>query len=218
LSPILRLLFFVPLFGATLALATRPPAQSPPRQPFEFSDWPATMTREPSKGLTLGTFRIQYEATTLAEVQRAARAGSIEQQGDAAENILWLCYTSKHRGSRVRIWIVSSGEMGGDQHAVTEVAATALNKDDRRDDCPSLPATMQPASLDSSLWLGSSDAELDRMLGSPSRSDGAWRSFDFEADRATDCGGQGSQLGNWLVTKSAHGYVVTIFAGQITSC
>jgi hypothetical protein len=218
MKPISLFVIFVPLFGSMIVLAARAPVQPPPSQPFEFSDWPASMSKEPTKGLTLGTFRIRFEATTLAEVQRAAHAGSIEQQGDAGEHILWLCYTGKHRGISERIWIISSGEMGGAEHAVTAITATALNRADPNSGCPFLPTTMQPVSLDTPLWLGSSDAEVEGVLGSPSHSDGPWRSYDFKADSPSDCGGEGAQLGNWLVTKLKGGRVIAIYAGQVTSC
>ena len=83
----------------------------------------------------LGAFRIQFEKTTLREVQQAASSGSIAQQGDAAGHILWICYTAVHGGAKERIWIISHGEMGGPDHAVTEIADGAWNEPEANTGC-----------------------------------------------------------------------------------
>ena len=194
-------------------------AEPPPASPFDSEDWPPSLSREPTKGLMLGAFRIQFEKTTLRTVQQAASSGAIAQRGDAAGHILWLCYTASHGGANARIWIISHGEMGGPDHAVTEIVARSLKSPAATTDCPVLPNHLQPVSLDIPAWLGSTDAEFDRSLGSPSHVAGPWRSYDFQTTLpGHDCDGDGYDLGSWLVTQSQRGSVTAIYAGQVSSC
>jgi hypothetical protein len=207
------------LLGALVTFVVGAWAEPPPPNPFEAENWPPSLRKEPTKGITLGAFRVQFETTTLGEVQHAAASGSIAQQGDAAGHILWLCYTSMHSGAIERIWIISHGEMGGPDHAVTEFVAQSLKGDGPTVGCPLLPSKLQPVSLDISVWLGSTESDLDRSLGPPSHSDGAWRSYDFQTKLpGHDCDGDGYDLGSWLVSRSQGGRVTAISAGQVSSC
>jgi hypothetical protein len=202
------------LFIAVIAFVAGAAAEPPPSGPFESLDWPASMRKEPTKGITLGAFRIEFEKTTLSEVQHAVKVGTIEQRGDAAEHILWLCYSITRSEGSERVWIISSGEMGGSEHAITEVAAQRRNSGNATSDCPSLPRAMQPASMDERVWLGSTEAELDRDFGPPSHSEGMWRSYYFQIDvPGEDC----VEI-NSLTIKLEQGRVAALNAGQITSC
>lgn len=184
----------------------------PPHDPVGIIDRATPVNREPTKGLALGTFRIEFERTTLAEVTHAASSGTIAQRGDAAEHILWLCYTVKRPSAKERLWIISSGEMGGSDHAVTEISAQFVDASTSTVDCPYLPAEMQPHLLGIPVWLGSADSDLQTALV-PSEPVRAWRSYRF----VTDVGGDCTEM-NWIGTKSAHGHIISIRAGQITSC
>jgi hypothetical protein len=179
------------------------------------------MAREPTKGITLGKFRVQFETTTLSDVQHAVAAGAISQNSphNESEHMLWLCYTISKPGVTDRLWILSDPEMGGETHLVTQITVARIAASDVHSGCPSLPATMQPVSFDVPIWVGSSDAEVTVALGSPSHRHGAWTFFDFLTKTKGDgqCEG-GYDLGNWLFTKSTHGHVALIFAGQVTSC
>jgi hypothetical protein len=201
------------LFIAVVTFVASAAAEPPPSDPFESVDWPASMREEPTKGITLGTFRVEFETTTLSEVQHVAKVGAIEQRGDAAEHILWLCYSITRGEGSERIWIISSGEMGGPEHSITEVAAQRRKSGTAPSDCPSLPRGMQPASLDKRVWLGSTEAELEQNFGPPSHSQGAWRSYFFTKDVSGDC-----TEGNSLDIKLEGGRVAELNAGQITSC
>lgn len=189
-------------------------AITPPSQPFDAISWKARSESKPASVLRLGTFLVHFEETTLADVQRTVGAGLIDHQGDAGESIYWLCYTSGNE----RIWIIADGEMGGSTHAVTGISAQHLPKAKAEADCPSLPRTYRPASLQRGLWLGLTEAEASKILGAPSHLEGAWRSFDFQTKVPGKCGPNGYDLGNWLLIKFNGGRAETLIAGQVTSC
>ena len=63
-----------------------------------------------TEGLTMGSLKIQYEETTLPEVLKAIKSGSIQHQGDAGGSVYWLCYTVLKDGYNARIWIEASAE------------------------------------------------------------------------------------------------------------
>jgi hypothetical protein len=198
---------------AAVAIAATPP----PEQPFESRDWPATLSKAPSTGVTLGVLRIQFEQTTLDQVRRQALQGKVAHQGDAGNSIYWLCYTNKREHIAERIWLISNGEMGGRGHAVTSVIVSRVKLAAPTTDCPALPATMRPASFDSNAWLGSSDRALENAFGSPSHLKESWRSYDFQTKVQGSCDGGFDRM-NWLLTKSQNGKVISIYAGQVTSC
>ncbi len=186
----------------------------PPAQPFDAISWKARSESKPASELRLGNFVIHFEETTLADVQRAVGAGSIDHQGDAGESIYWLCYTAKNE----HIWIVAHGEMGGSSHAVTGVSAQRSPGAKAENDCPLLPPKLLPVSLQQGLWLGFTETEASKVLGAPSYSEGAWRSFDYQAKIPGKCEPDGFDIGNWLLMKLNGGRADTIIAGQVTSC
>ncbi len=180
-------------------------------------DWPASMKREPTKGIFFGTFRATFESTTLREVQKAASAGVEGHSGEGGERIYWLCYTAPRRGAVDKIWIISHGEMGGPEGRITAFAASRLANPTTSSDCPALPASMLPVSIDVYVWLGSSDAELGKHLGAPSHAEGSWKIYNFQTKVPGDCIG-GYDMGNFLFTNTVGGYITSLYAGQVTSC
>jgi hypothetical protein len=66
----------------------------------------------------LDQYRIRFEETGLRDVMPRA-GGYIQHQGDAGENIYWLCYTIADGKPAQRLWIIASGEMGGPEHDST---------------------------------------------------------------------------------------------------
>ena len=67
-------------------------ATPPPEKPIDPRPWQKAVEKAtPTKGLNMGSFRVQFEKTTLDEVRRAALAGQISHKGDAAESTYWLC-------------------------------------------------------------------------------------------------------------------------------
>lgn len=194
-------------------------AQSPPRQPFDSVNWPASMAKAPVSGFALGGFNVQFERTTLNDVKRAVSLGRVDQQGDAAEHALWLCYTLGAPQAWERIWIISNGEMGGDTHVVTGVTAVRTPNSAPTRDCPELPSAMRSVHFDTAVWLDSTTAQVDKALGTPSHIAGAWSAYNFKTKIPEDgqCPGGYDRL-NWLFIKSERGAVSSIHAGQVTSC
>lgn len=191
-------------------------AASPPQLPVGTM-WAPSLSRRPSTGATLGNFRITFEKTTLSEVMLAVPGATVLHKGDAGASVYWLCYSSPGVGYIDRIWIQSSGEMGGPDQAVTEITAERLNNTKLTTDCPLLPAHMRSVAFDGRLWLGVPQHTIEAVLGPPSLHRGKWRSFDFQGKIAGACQG-GFDLTSWLLTKTENDRVTLIAAGQITSC
>lgn len=199
----LALLGIGPAFAAVL----------PPAAPFPDITWAARSKTEPATRLDMGTFEVRFEQTTLASVRRAAGLGTVAFQGDAGDSMAWLCYTLPEQ----RVWIMS-GEMGGPAHTVMSVALQALREAPASDACPMLPDRMRPIALRGAIRLGMPVAKALQQLGPPSHKEGAWLSFDFQAKIRGNCAPDGFDRMNWLLLKAVHGHVVTIRAGQVTSC
>ncbi|WP_219097693.1 hypothetical protein [Pseudomonas sp. UMAB-40] len=202
-------------FGAFSITFSAIAAVPPPSGAFDAIEWPASLRKAPSRSATFGELVIQFEKTTLAQVMSEASVGTIAHQGDAGDSVYWLCYSQPNAGAL--IWIISNGEMGGDNHAVTGVIAEQFKSARASIDCPALPVKLQPLSLAHDVWLGSTDVAIQQMLGMPSHQAGAWRAFDFQGRKQGECEG-GYDVYNWLRTRSDKGRVNRIDAGQVTSC
>ncbi|MFZ1626056.1 MAG: hypothetical protein WAU48_14910 [Gammaproteobacteria bacterium] len=190
-------------------------ATPPPEIAFEMT-WNATVQSKPATGLTMGLFKVTFEESTLDQVKNAALAGHIEHKGDAGESTYWLCYTNQTKNGTERIWIIAHGEMGGPDHAIGRVSAEPTAASGGTNDCPALPAKMQPVSLDNGLWLNTPETAVNK-LGKPSNKSGAWRSYEHQGKVPGECEG-GFDVLNWLQLKTSKGRVVTLHAGQVTSC
>lgn len=189
---------------------------APPSAPFDAIGWKPTATTKPSLGIKMGTFEVKWEETTLASVLAAAGRGAIQHQGDAGESVYWLCYTVEGAHGH-RLWVMAHGEMGGPEHAVTSITAEALKDAKGEKDCPILPVQLQPVVLSQGLWVGASEVNAQKILGQPSHTEGPWSSFDHWSKMPGTCDG-GFDLTNWLLYKVNKGRLVTVMAGQVTSC
>lgn len=202
------------LISAALVCSAAVARVPPPRDPFGGAiDWPQISMTPPATDLMLGSFRIRLEKTRLDAIAEAA-GGTIRHQGDAAGSTYWLCYTLPHQ----RMWIRSNGEMGGPGHAVSQVDARAINQKSSDTGCPALPRKLQPMSLHGGIGIGSTAQAVSRALGKPSHIAGAWQSFNYAGKVPGQCPPNGFDLTNWVLVKIAHGRVVEIKAGQVTSC
>lgn len=191
-------------------------AASPPQLPIETM-WAPSLSKQPSAGAMMGRFRITFEKTILSEVMLAVLGGTVLHKGDAGGSLYWLCYSNPGVGYIDRIWIQSSGEMGGPDQAVTEITAERLHNTKPTADCPLLPENMRSVAFNGRLWLGVPEQTVESVLGPPSLQRGPWRSFDFQGKIAGACQ-EGFDLTSWLVTKTENDHVALIAAGQITSC
>lgn len=195
--------------GVVPALAAAPP----PPSPLPAVTWVARSKTEPATRLDMGAFEVRFEQTTLASVRGAAGRGLLAFRGDAGDSMAWLCYTLPQQ----RVWVMS-GEMGGAAQTVTSVVLQTLRAAPASDACPMLPERMRPVTLSGTVRLGMSVASALQQLGQPSHKQGAWLSFDFQAKVRGNCAPDGFDRMNWLLLKVAHGRVVAIRAGQVTSC
>jgi hypothetical protein len=193
-------------------------AASPPPPSVDDGGWNATESAPPSSAVMLGTFRLEFETTRLEEVRHAAGVGAVAHQGDASDSIYWLCYSASEHGSGQRIWILSSGEMGGPDHRITGVIAQLSRTFHATPSCPALPAKFAPIRLDRSLWLRSTEQEVGAALGPPSRQHSEWLFYDFAGKSPQKCEDGFYDLTNALQVRMEHGLVTDLRASQVTSC
>ena len=212
LQAVVTLMFVGAAHGSSIA-ASIPPLNSP----FSEQNWKSTLPVPPSSGVQFGTLRVNFEKTTLGDVQTVVGEGTIEHQGDAGDSVYWLCYTVASSSRAERIWIVSSGEMGGADHEVTGVSAQLSDVRHSTASCPALPGRFLPASIDHHLWLLSSARDVEKALGAPSHSASPWVSFDFEGKIQGKCEG-GFDRFNGLTLRVENGIVTGLQASQVTSC
>jgi hypothetical protein len=190
----------------------------PPRTPFDAITWDATLKAEPSLGVRMGSFYVRLEKTTLDDVRRVASVGDIAHQGDAGESVYWLCYTNVGPTPPERIWIMAHGEMGGDEHFVTNISAEVVPSAKATTDCPTLPAKLTPVSLDQDIWLRSLVGDVLTKLGQPSYEKEAWRSFNYRGKVPGDCENEGLDLLSSLLVRVKSGQVTSLYLNRVTSC
>jgi hypothetical protein len=206
---------------AVLSGAAALPGISPPVIDETISEpetaWRAV--RKPSEGLAMGPLKIVFEDTTLPEVMSTIKSGSIKHQGDAAGSVYWLCYTALNHGDNVRIWIEASGEMGGPEHSVTEVAVQKIGNDRPSPACPLLPKLYEPLTFNNGVWLGAPVGSVEKVFPSGLLRSGDQAFIGYQGKVTDDghCDG-GYDLLNSLYLTFKAGVVVGINAGQVTSC
>jgi hypothetical protein len=189
----------------------------PPKEPLGGQLQKSTLKSKPTTGFVMGSFRVQFEKTILDDVRQAATTGEISNQGEAGTSIYWLCYTNLNSNKAERIWIVSDGEMGGSEHYITSISAQLLPSGKATKDCPVLPKTLKPLSLNHNFWLNSSDSDLHKMFGKPSYRSRNWRSYNYQGKVQGNCEG-GFDLLNWLEVRIVKGRASSLHVGQVTSC
>jgi hypothetical protein len=129
---------------------------------------PATLNVDPVQEMRLGSFVVKFEKTTLTEIRDALGTGSIEHAGDAGESHYWLCYSLPGQ----RVWLISHGEMGGSEHALTGVHAISMKSTPQVNaSCPSIPNRFQSISFYFG-WIGTDQQSLVKSLGQPSGKEG----------------------------------------------
>jgi len=200
---------FAPAFSESVAVP-------PPPTPSVFDD--TNPSKDFNIGVKLGRFPIKFETTTLTEVQKVAAAERIDRQGDAGEAILWLCYSVRQGPIGEAIWLISSAEMGGSAHSITDVVLEKMDENDPSAKCPQLPPNFSAITIGSGVRLGSSLKEILKTLGKPTRISSDWYVYTYQGKVPDTCQPGGLDRIKWLIARFADGLLVEIHTGQTTSC
>ena len=185
-------------------------AQTPPpafdEQAFERVR--PTVAKRLAIRFSLGAFAGRFEETRLDAVRDAVGEGTIQQQGDAAGSIHWLCY----RHAQHRLWLVSS-EMGGSEHLVTEIVEELTEKDAAAStDCATIPEKFSPVVFDGKLHLGMSRREVITALGPPSQSEAAQIVYSHAGKLA-----DGFDETAWFILRFREDKLVSMRGGKATT-
>ncbi|OPY94208.1 hypothetical protein A5906_14720 [Bradyrhizobium sacchari] len=200
---LLLLLFAIPADDCS---AQTPP---PPVNERAFERVPPTVVKRLATRFSLGAFAGRFEETRLGAVREAVGGGTIQHQGDAGDSIYWLCY----RRAQHRLWIVSSGEMGGPDHLVTEIVEELSEKDaETSTDCAIIPEKFVPLVFDGKLHLGMSRLEVVAALGPPSKSEADQMVYSHEGRLAN-----GFDEAAWLILRFREERLVSMRGGKATT-
>jgi hypothetical protein len=138
---------------------------------------PTTLQVAPVSSVRLGSLVVALDSGTLPAVARTIGDGVVSHAGDASESTYWLCYSLGPLASRQRLWLLSSGELGGSDQIIYGVVAKAVDRAASSRTCPELPREFTPVVLDIGFWVGSREREARAKLGHPSLSDAPWLHF-----------------------------------------
>lgn len=166
----------------------------------------------------MGSFNVKFERTTLNMVVHAVGRGEIAHLGEAGTSVYWLCYTVPRARHIERVWIAADGEMGGEEHAITQITAQEVPSTAGIEDCPYLPEAVRPLSFSQGVWLGTQENQALNILGRPSHQENRWWVFDFQGSAPGGCGPNGFSVSNWFTFETEGGRLIRIHAGQVTSC
>jgi hypothetical protein len=125
---------------------------------------------------------VEFERTTLPELQKSAGVGETFHAGDAGDSTYWICYSVSSANQPYRIWF-ASGEMGGHEQAILSFYAEFSTYSVSPRSCPELPEHLRPVSLaNNPLWLGADANQLKQRFGSasPRMVKGTWRFYAYE--------------------------------------
>lgn len=200
---LLLLLFAIP---ADDCFAQTPP---PPVNEHAFERVPPTVVKRLATRFSLGAFAGRFEETRLGAVREAVGEGTIQHQGDAGDSIYWLCY----RRAQHRLWVVSSGEIGGPDHLVTEIVEELTEKDtETSTDCATIAQKFTPLVFDGKLHLGMSRSEVVTALGPPSKTEADQMVYSHEGKRAS-----GFDEAAWLILGFREEKLVSMRGGKTTT-
>ena len=181
----------------------------PPIDEHALEHVPSTVVARLATRFSLGTFAGRLEETLLGAVREAVGEGAIQHQGDAGGSLYWLCF----RRAQHRLWVVSSGEMGGPDHRVTEVVEEVIEKDtETSSDCAVMPEKFALLVIDGKLHLGMSRLEVVSALGPPSMSDDARMVYSHNGKLI-----DGFEETAWLVLRFREEKLVYMRGGKTTT-
>jgi hypothetical protein len=200
-----------PLLALAVFTADDCSAQTPP-PPFDeqaFEHVRPTVVQRLATHFSLGAFAGRFEETPLGAVREAVGEGTIQHQGDAGGSIYWLCY----RRAQHRLWVVSSGELGGPDHLVTEIVEEITEKDtETSTDCTIIPERFASLVFDGKLHLGMSRLEVVTALGPPSKSEAAQMVYSHAGKLA-----DGFDETAWLILRFREEKLVSMRGGKTTT-
>jgi len=127
----------------------------------------SSISTQPVTGVTLGSFEVVFERTTFKDVVGALGEAPIQQQGDAGEFQMWVCYTLV--ASHARVWLTSS-ELGGQKYIDGMVALRISSDVKSSPECPDLGSQHALAAIDRGIWLGTPLQKVKAILGRPNKS------------------------------------------------
>ena len=201
----LFLLLFLFAIPAAEGSAQTPP---PPFDEHVFDRVPPTIAERLAIRFSLGAFAVRLEETPLDAVREAVGVGTIQHQGDAGATIHWLCY----RHAQHRLWL-SSGDIGGPDHLVTELVEELTEKDAETPvDCAILPEKFSRLFVDGKLHLGMSRSEVVTTLGRPSKSEADGMVYSHHGNLAN-----GFDEAGWLILRFREEKLVSMRAGKTTT-
>lgn len=122
-----------------------------------------------SQSAKLGSVKIDFSTTTLANVVKAVGVGKIIE--DDVENT--LCYLSTLDGKTDLQIRISSGENSG-LEVIDAIDLLPTPKAKPPKNCAKLPAKFTPLIFDRGLKLGIDDANVKALYGNPSGKEGNW--------------------------------------------
>lgn len=175
----------------------------------------ATLKVDPIQEIRIGSFKAQFEKTTLGEILDALGIGSIQHAGDAGGSQYWICYSSPNQ----RIWLISHGEMGGSDHALTQVQAISTRSTSPGNAaCPQIPIRFQSVSMNFG-WIGTSQEKFLKAPGQPSGKQDGLFIYYYAGKKLGMYDGQSME---WDVTSYVEvvisdNKVSSIFASHVTS-
>jgi hypothetical protein len=144
---------------------------APPPFDFEASTPAPTLRSPPTVDIRLGALRVQFERTTLSDVQKAVGNGRIKHRGDAGEITYWLCYKGVANSLPVYLWLIA-GEIDGPEHTIGVVQLQqATHGSLSLAECPPLPQRLRHISVGRVAALGLTPIEAASRLGEPSSKD-----------------------------------------------
>ena len=176
----------ISLFALAALLATPAPAADPTREGgfadivsrgLYDLDAMAPLLVKVGK-IKIGELIVEMETTPLEEIA-AALGGSIANEGEAGEHMVWTCYGA----GQATIWFMSDGEMGDGRLTIFAAEAKAPRVDWN---CGTLPPNV---SIDAGIpGLGTSSDEV-RATAGPATANGDGRfSYTGEAPSKTEYG------------------------------
>jgi hypothetical protein len=161
--------------------------------------------------VSLGSFPVKLEETTLNEVVSGVGRGITFAGIDDHERVQNLCYTS----GDTYIILSSDFEMGGGQR-VMNVQATPVAPEDTSW-CWKIPSTFAPVAVNGMNLLGASEVTVRKKFGNAPLGRNGFlkyeRSLPASIRAPNDC-----ETYSWLEVVTVSGKVTAFRLGQVTGC